>query len=218
MHSNLYLHWFVRSALDSKAETGLVAAESVNMSSPILMQLTRQQLDKLIGSVAKGDEAAFAELYQMTSSKLFAVALRILRSREAAEEVLQESYFRVWEKAGDFNPALASPLTWMAAIVRNRCIDEVRRKVPRGGDDESVLENLESDDEHPLVGLERQEDVQRLMRCMDGLEPEKKQMVRLAYLDGMSREDLAAKFGRPEGTIKTWLHRCLAQLKGCLEQ
>jgi RNA polymerase sigma-70 factor, ECF subfamily len=182
------------------------------------MSLTRQQLDRLISDVARGDEAAFAELYQVTSSKLFAIALRILRSREAAEEVLQESYFRVWEKAGDFNPALASPLTWMAAIVRNRCIDEVRRKVPRGGDDESVLENLESGDEHPIVGLERQEDVQRLMRCMEGLEPEKKQMVRLAYLDGMSREDLAAKFGRPEGTIKTWLHRSLAQLKGCLEQ
>ena len=182
------------------------------------MQLTRQQLDTLIAAVAKGDEAAFAELYQATSSKLFAVALRILRSREAAEEVVQESYFRVWERAGDFNPSLASPLTWMAAIVRNRCIDEVRRKIPRPSSDESVLENLESDDEHPLTGLERQEDVQRLLRCMEGLEPEKKQMVRLAYLDGMSREDLAAKFGRPEGTIKTWLHRSLAQLKGCLEQ
>ena len=71
------------------------------------MQLTRKQLDSLIGAVAKGDEAAFAELYQVSSSKLFAVALRILRNREAAEEVLQESYFRVWEKAGDFNPALA---------------------------------------------------------------------------------------------------------------
>ena len=182
------------------------------------MQLTRPQLDKLIAGVAKGDESAFAELYQATSSKLYAVALRILRNREAAEEVVQESYFRVWEKAGDFNPALASPLTWMATIVRNRCIDEVRRKVPRGSSDETILDNIESGDEHPLVGLERQEDVQRLLRCMDGLEPEKKQIVRLAYLDGMSREDLAVKFGRPEGTIKTWLYRSLAQLKGCLEQ
>ena len=182
------------------------------------MQLTRTQLDSLITSVAKGDEAAFAELYQTTSSKLFAVALRILRNKEAAEEVLQESYFKVWEKAGDFNPALASPLTWMAAIVRNRCIDEIRRKVPKAVSDETALDNLASDDEHPVAGLERQEDVRRLLRCLDGLEPEKKQMVRLAYLDGMSREDLATKFGRPEGTIKTWLHRSLAQLKGCLEQ
>ena len=186
--------------------------------NPNRMQLTRKQLDSLIAAVAKGDEAAFAELYQTTSSKLFAVALRILRNREAAEEVLQESYFRVWEKAGDFNPALASPMTWMAAIVRNRCIDEIRRKAPQTTSDELVLENIESGDEHPIAGLERQEDVQRLLRCLDGLEPEKKQMVRLAYLDGLSREELAVKFGRPEGTVKTWLHRSLAQLKGCLEQ
>ena len=94
----------------------------------------------------------------------------------------------------------------------------MRRKIPKGSGDETLLENLEGDNEHPMVGLERQEDVQRLQRCMEGLEPEKKYMVRLAYLDGMSREDLAVKFGRPEGTIKTWLYRSLAQLKGCLEQ
>ncbi len=183
------------------------------------MPPTRTQLDGLIAGVAKGDEASFAELYQATSSKLFAVALRILRNREAAEEVLQEAYFKVWERAGDFNPALASPLTWMAAIVRNRSLDEVRRKVPKSsGDDEMILDGLAGDNEHPLDGLERQEDVGRLMRCLEGLEPEKQQIVRLAYLDGLSREELAARFSRPEGTIKTWLHRSLAQLKGCLEQ
>ena len=182
------------------------------------MSPTRTQLDSLIAGVAKGDEASFAELYQATSSKLFAVALRILRNREVAEEVVQEAYFKVWERAQDYNPAIASPLTWMAAIVRNRSLDEVRRKVPKSSGDETLLDDLASDDEHPLDGLERQEDVGRLMRCLDGLEPEKQQIVRLAYLDGLSREELAARFSRPEGTIKTWLHRSLAQLKGCLEQ
>ncbi|MDX2308561.1 MAG: sigma-70 family RNA polymerase sigma factor [Hyphomicrobium sp.] len=173
---------------------------------------------ELLAAVAKGQESAFAELYQATSPKLFAVAVRILKSREVAEEVLQEAYVKVWEKAGDFNPAIAAPMTWMSAIVRNRALDEVRRRVPKASADESELDNLESDDEHPLVGLERQEDVARLMRCLEGLEPEKRQIVRLAYLDGMSREALAKRFDRPEGTIKTWLHRSLAQLKGCLEQ
>lgn len=176
------------------------------------------QLELLLKGVAGGDEAAFAELYQATSSKLFAVALRILRSREAAEEVLQEVYFRVWERARDYDPAIAAPLTWLGAIVRNRALDEVRRRVARPAADESELENLESDNEHPLDTLGRQEDVARLLMCLEGLEPEKRQIVRLAYLDGMSREALADKFGRPEGTIKTWLHRSLAQLKGCLEK
>jgi RNA polymerase sigma-70 factor (ECF subfamily) len=168
--------------------------------------------------VAGGDEAAFAELYQATSSKLLGVALRILRNREVSEEVLQEAFFKVWERAGDYNPAIAAPVTWMAAIVRNRALDEARRRVVRPTGDESELEQLESGDEHPIAALERAEDVERLLRCLDGLEPEKQEMVRLAYLDGMSREALAKRFDRPEGTIKTWLHRSLAQLKGCLER
>jgi RNA polymerase sigma-70 factor, ECF subfamily len=182
------------------------------------MTSARQRLEKLLEDTAQGDEAAFAELYQATSAKLFAVALRILRSREAAEEVLQESFFRVWERAGDFKPEIASPVTWMSAIVRNRSLDEVRRRVPRPLADASELDNLESEDEHPLEAIGRLEDVERLLRCLEGLEPEKRQIVRLAYLEGMSREALANQFGRPEGTIKTWLYRSLAQLKGCLER
>lgn len=175
-------------------------------------------LDELIAGVSRGDETAFAELYQATSSKLYAVALRILRSREAAEDVVQDSYFKVWERAGDFDPRIAAPVTWMAAIVRNRALDEIRRRGVRPQADVSELDNLESDDEHPVEVIGRREDVERLMRCLEGLEPEKRQIVRLAYLDGLSRDALAKQFDRPEGTIKTWLHRSLAQLKGCLEQ
>ncbi|MFA5948828.1 MAG: sigma-70 family RNA polymerase sigma factor [Hyphomicrobium sp.] len=182
------------------------------------MKPPRNQLDQLLASVGRGDEAAFAELYQATSAKLLAVALRILRNREAAEDVLQDCFFKIWEKAADFNPAIAQPLTWMAAIVRHRALDEVRRRGNRTFTDESEIEDLESDDEHPLEVLGRQEDVARLLRCLDGLDPEKKQIVCLAYLDGLSREALAKRFDRPEGTIKTWLYRSLAQLKGCLEQ
>ena len=182
------------------------------------MQSTRQSLEILLAAVAKGDEAAFAELYQATSAKLFAVALRILRSREVAEEVVQEAYFRVWERAGDFKPEIASPVTWMSAIVRNRALDEARRRIARPFADASELDDIESEDEHPLNAIERGQDVERLLRCMEGLEPEKKQIVRLAYLHGLSREAIAKRFNRPEGTIKTWLHRSLAQLKGCLEK
>ncbi len=106
----------------------------------------------------------------------------------------------------------------MAAIVRNRALDEVRRRPARAFADVSEIDNIESDDEPPIAALERREDVEKLMRCLEGLEPEKKQMVQLAYLHGMSREALAKRFDRPEGTIKTWLHRSLALLKGCLER
>lgn len=177
-------------------------------------------LDQLLAAVARGDEAAFAELYQVTSAKLLAVALRILRHREVAEEVLQEAYFRVWERAGSYDSGVAKPMTWLAAIVRNQALDEVRRRGsrPAASADEYAIAGLASDDEHPLVGLERAEDLKRLLECLDGLDEEKRQMVRLAYLEGLSRAELAERYGRPEGTIKTWLHRSLAQLKGCLER
>jgi RNA polymerase sigma-70 factor (ECF subfamily) len=176
------------------------------------------KLEHLLAGVADGDEAAFAELYQATSSKLLGVAVRILRNREVAEEVLQEAFFKVWERASDYNAGIASPMTWMATIVRNRALDEARRRVIRPTGDETELENIASGDEHPIAALERSEDVKRLLGCLEGLEPEKREIVRLAYLDGLSREALSARFGRPEGTIKTWLHRSLAQLKGCLER
>src|SRR5262249_29676312 len=146
------------------------------------------------------------------------VALRILRSKEAAEDVVQDSYCKVWERAGSFDPKIASPITWMAAIVRNRALDEIRKRGVRGQVDVSVLDDIEGDNEHPVETIGRREDVERLLRCLEGLEPEKRQIVRLAYLDGLSREALATRFERPEGTIKTWLHRSLSQLKGCLEQ
>ncbi len=173
----------------------------------------------LLSQIAEGSETAFDELYQQTSAKLYGVALRIVRSKELAEDVVQDAYIKIWSRAGDYDPALAAPLTWMAAIVRNRALDELRRRAarPTAGGDESELENLPSENDHPLAGLELEDDVKKLFRCLDGLEPEKKQIVQLAYLTGMSREELAQRFSRPEGTIKTWLHRSLAQLKGCLE-
>lgn len=182
------------------------------------MKSSRQQLDALLAGVARGDEAAFAELYQATASKLHGVALRILRSKEAAEDVVQDSYFKVWERAGDFDPGIATAVSWMAAIVRNRALDEIRRRGVRPQADVSELDDIESGDEHPVEAIGRREDVERLLRCLEGLEPDKRSMVRLAYLDGLSREALAKRFDRPEGTIKTWLHRSLAQLKGCLER
>lgn len=176
------------------------------------------KLTALLTRVAERDAEAFSDLYTVSSSKLYAVALRILRDRELAEDVVQEAYVKIWNRAGDFKPEIAAPMTWMAAIVRNRSLDELRRQGGRVFVDDGNLDRLESDDESAVALLERQDDVAKLHRCLEALEAEKRIMVRLAYLDGMSREELARKFDKPEGTVKTWLRRSLIQLKGCLEQ
>jgi len=180
------------------------------------MLSTSSDLEVLMSRIASGDRRAFASLYEATSAKLYGVVLRILRRRDIADEVLQETYVRIWNNAAAFDPARASPITWMVTIARNRALDEVRRVTPVSLD--AAPEALEIADGDMLASerLEIASDLARLKLCLDGLEPERRDVVRLAYLDGLSREELGQRFGHPPGTIKTWLHRSLKQLKACL--
>ena len=171
---------------------------------------------EVMARVARKDRAAFAELYRATSAKMFGIALRILRRRDLAEDILQEVYTKIWERAGDFDAARASPITWMATIVRNRALDEVRRKAPTQLEDMPEGFELAAESEDPLAGRERNEGLRRLLACLDKLDPQKRQMVLLAYYHGMSRDALAQRYDAPVPTIKTWLHRSLAQLRACL--
>lgn len=177
---------------------------------------SRHELALVLGRVAKRDRAAFATLYQATAPKLFGIVYRILCRRDVAEEVLQEVYVKIWERAADFNAEIASPITWMATIARNRALDEVRRGRAIPLDDVAELEQMAGEHEHPLADRERSEELARLQACLDGLDPDKREIVRLAHLHGMSRDALAERFKCPSSTIKTWLRRSLAQLKDCL--
>src|SRR5271157_3404574 len=175
-----------------------------------------EDLAVLLRRVAARDEAAFAALYRRTSAKLYWVVARILTRGDAGAEALQEAYVRIWEKAGDFDPSRGSPLAWMATIARNRALDEVRRVRP--GSLEDLPESFEpaADDVDPLAARERSERLAALINCLQALDEEKRAVVLLAYYRGSSREALARRFGRPVPTIKTWLHRSLAQLRDCL--
>lgn len=170
----------------------------------------------LLQRVGANDRAAFGELYSATSAKLYGIVLRILKRRDIADEILQDVYVRIWEHAADFQPGRASPITWMATIARNRALDQVRKAVPVSIEDMPEGFDPASNDPLPLESLTASQDGQRLNRCLDGLEAEKREIVVLAYLDGLSREELSNRFGKPVATIKTWLHRSLAQLKDCL--
>ena len=164
-----------------------------------------------------GTRAAFRLVYEATSLKLYGIVVRILGRRDLADEVLQEVYVRVWQRAGDFDTASGSPITWLAAIARNLALDEARRKTPRSIEDFPEILQLPSDDD-PSATLERSEDLRRLQACLDGLEPEKKEIVLLVYYYGMTREEISSRINRPVATVKTWLRRSLAQLKDCLGQ
>jgi len=175
------------------------------------------ELTTLLAACARRDREAFARLYQSTSAKLFGVALRILRREDWAEEVLQECYVRIWTHAPEYRPALAAPMTWMSSIVRNRCLDWLRRpRVEVADDDGSIAEGTEADDPGPLAHLERAKESAALSRCLQTLEGKQRQAIALAFFDGLSHSELARHLREPLGTVKTWVRRGLLRLKDCL--
>jgi RNA polymerase sigma-70 factor, ECF subfamily len=178
--------------------------------------LTQAELVGLLATVAKGDAAAFERLYEATRAKLYGVLLRILGRPELAEEVMQETYLKVWTMAGKFDPALASPITWMVAIARNRAIDIVRKKADLSIEEEPEAMDVAAETPAPLARREMTEELRRLLSCLGKLDPEKQRIVLLAYYSGWSREQLAKKLDIPVNTIKTWLRRSLLEIRGCM--
>ncbi len=178
--------------------------------------LTSQELVWLLAAVAKGDRAAFERLYAATRAKLYGVALRILRRHDLADEVMQETYLKIWNSAGRFDPALSSPITWMVAIARNRAIDQVRKKTEMSIDEDPAVLEIAADSPDPLAKREMSEELRRLLACMGRLDEERRRLVLFAYYDGWSREQLATKFDKPVNTVKTWLRRALIEIRECL--
>ncbi len=173
-------------------------------------------LHDLLRRVTRRDRRAFAQLYAATSAKLYGTVLRILKERGRADDVVQEAYVTIWQKAAQFDTKRASPIAWMVAIARHAAIDELRRQPRAPHEPEEALAHTPSDGPSAREHLEHEQDAKRLHACLEALEAERRDMVRLAYLDGWSRADLATHFEQPVNTVKTWLHRALKQLKGCL--
>jgi RNA polymerase sigma-70 factor, ECF subfamily len=178
--------------------------------------LMQAELVWLIGAVAKGNAAAFEQLYVATRAKLYGVLLRILGKPELAEEVMQETYLKVWKMAGTFDPTLASPITWMVAMARNRAIDIVRKRGEVSIEDEPDAQNVAAEAPAPLARREMTEELKRLLACLGKLDPEKQRIVLLAYYSGWSREQLSTKLDIPVNTIKTWLRRSLLEIRECM--
>lgn len=178
--------------------------------------LTQAELVELLAAVAKRDAVAFERLYVATRAKLYGVLLRILGRPELADEVMQETYLKVWKMADKFNPAIATPITWMVALARNRAIDIVRKKGETSIEDEPQALEIAAETPTPLARREMTEELKRLLSCLGKLDPEKQRIVLLAYYSGWSRDQLAKKLDIPVNTIKTWLRRSLLEIRGCM--
>jgi RNA polymerase sigma-70 factor (ECF subfamily) len=174
-------------------------------------------LADLIRATAAGDRAAFAELYRLTSPQLFGVALRILRQRDRAEDVLQESFVAVWRRAGDYDSGKGSAMTWLATILRHRAIDAIRRSAhqpERVAEPEEALLALAAG---PADAADRGSQLWALQNCLAELGEQQRRAILMIYAYGLTQEELAARIATPLGTVKSWVRRSLERLKRCLD-
>ncbi|PKE31611.1 RNA polymerase subunit sigma [Rahnella sp. AA] len=172
---------------------------------------------ELMSAMAAGDRQAFEQLYRLTSSRLFAVALRMLRRHAWAEEVLHDSYITAWNRAACYNPALSSPMTWLTHIVRNRAIDWMRGSDNQLDElDDNIADGFTEDSDDPLQRLQQDSDAKILANCLAHLPAEQRQSLILAYYQGLSHGEVSSHLQQPLGTIKSWIRRALDHLKSCV--
>jgi RNA polymerase sigma-70 factor (ECF subfamily) len=179
-------------------------------------------IDRIATRAGRADgEVALRELYDLTSAKLYGVALRVVGNRDWAEDVLQEAYLTVWRAAADYRAALSPPMAWLGVIVRSRALDFLRRRASERADaavelDDAIAETVAGDAEDPMDTSQASEQAWALHECLRKLEARQREVVALAYLRDLSHSELAEQLQLPLGTVKTWIRRGLEQLRGCM--
>ena len=164
--------------------------------------MDRQEIENLIARVALKDRAAFDQLYDRVSAKLFGVCLRVLNKRAAAEDAMQDSFVKIWNNADKYNTS----------------IDRLRARKKGHQDVNTPGFELVSPGPTPEQYAVASSEASRLSGCLDTLEEDRGKAIRGAYLDGETYSDLAERFGVPLNTMRTWLRRGLIALRECMSQ
>jgi len=170
----------------------------------------------LLRACGRGDRAALHAIYEREAAAMIGAALRIVKRRELAEEIVHDAFVQIWRHAARFDPALGEGRAWMFAIVRNRAINALRdsgreHTVP----DEEIAAFIDLGNDGAKA-FDRLAEGSALKRCLERLEPRRRAGVLLAYIEGLSHGEIAARLGVPLGTAKSWITRSLAELRECL--
>ena len=187
------------------------------LPSPPAAVRSADPLAPVMARIAAGEREALRELYDATRAKLFGVVLRILSDRDESEDVLQEVYLTVWRRAGAFDPERAGAAAWLTAVTRNRAIDRLRARRSRPTVPAEAAIDVADGAPDPEAVAALSDEGRRLQACLDTLRPEEARTIRTAFLEGVTYEALAARTGKPLGTVKSWVRRGLLHLRECLE-
>jgi RNA polymerase sigma-70 factor (ECF subfamily) len=173
------------------------------------------ELTELLRRCADADRAAFRRLYELQSPRLYGVALRITRQPALAADAVHDALLQVWQNARRFDTSRGNPEAWLLSLVRYRALDITRRN----SRELSGLELPDSadDDPDPLAQLIGSVEGEALHRCLQTLPADRRQLVVMAFIDGLTHSALAQRLDQPLGTVKSWIRRALLNLKRCLE-
>lgn len=172
-------------------------------------------LGALLARVADKDSAAFESLYQAVAPRLFGLALRITRKRDTAEEVVQDTFVKLWGGTARFDAERGNAFGWLAVLARNRALDILARD----GRTTSLPPEIEERPDPAISALDQlgqTEDADRLRACLEGLPDQQRRAILAAFFNGLTHEELAEQLDTPLGTVKSWVRRGLMRLKGCL--
>ncbi len=174
----------------------------------------------LLTRVAGRDAGALADLYDRHNRLLFSLILRVLRDRGESEDVLQEVFVRVWDRADTYSPALGTPLAWLVRIARNRAIDRLRSRQVRANVAESYEDPPVAADPTPAGNPEQlartAEHRRAIVAALDQLPPEQRTLIDAAYFEGFTQSELAERFNLPLGTVKTRIRTAMQELRKTL--
>jgi RNA polymerase sigma-70 factor (ECF subfamily) len=168
----------------------------------------------LLARVAHGDRAAFRSLYDAAAPHLMGVAMTLLRRRDLADDLLQDAFLAIWQKAGQFSDQRGTPMAWMAMIVRHRAIDRMRtaKRRPQETSSEEALAQTPAFAE-PMAASDGRD----VAKALAGLPDSQRRAVTLAFFEGLTHEELAGRLNAPLGTVKSWIRRGLLALKESLQ-
>ena len=168
----------------------------------------------LLAQCAQNDQAAFRRLYDQQSSLLYGVALRITRDAALASDAVHDAMLQVWRNAARFDPTRGNGRAWLISLVRYRALDSIGR-TKREMVGAEVPEQVDPDP-LPLERLQSSREGAALHRCLDQVEPARRTLVVMAFVDGLTHSEVAQRVNQPLGTVKSSIRRALLALRSCL--
>jgi RNA polymerase sigma-70 factor (ECF subfamily) len=167
----------------------------------------------LMRRLQSGDRDALADLYDRHAALAYGVALRVLRQAEEAEDALQEAWVQIWNRCGSFDPSRGNVAAWIVTIVRSRALDRLRRSSTRGRAESAPHVEPPVAPVAPDRSAEASSLRTELSRAMDAIDPRQREVLEIAYFEGLSQSEIADRLGVPLGTVKYWMRQGLLQLR-----